>query len=95
MCIRDRLNGRELPDSILRRHDLTYRLFSRGARSPYGYIFEYRLGPDSYPAKGRNVVRVTLLQQDPKLDLPREVHDVDCSIQYRLHRDFEPPPVDY
>jgi hypothetical protein len=40
-------------------------------------------------------VRVTLLQQDSKLDLPREIYDVDCSIQYRLHRNFEPVPLDY
>jgi hypothetical protein len=48
-----------------------------------------------YPIRGINTVSVTLLQRDPSVDLEFQVRDVDCSIEYRHHRHFEPRPIDY
>jgi hypothetical protein len=93
--VRVELNGREPPESTLEKIDFTYRLLKIGAVSPYGYIFEYILSPEHYPKAGRNRVKVTLLKRDPKLNLPFELYDVDCSIQYRLHRHFEEEPIEY
>ena len=90
-----RLNGAPLPDSILSKTDLTYRLLSTGGGGPYGYIFEYRLAKGHYPSPGRNRVTVTLKKKDHRLNLPFSVYHVDCSIKYRLHRSFEPDPIEY
>lgn len=88
-------NGQLLPESILEKIDLTYRLSSGGAVHPYGYIFEFTLPAKFYPVSGMNGIRVTLLQRDPKLKLPLELRDIDCNLDYRLHRHFEANPVDY
>ena len=93
--VRVELNGAELSNSILEKIDLTYRLIGIGAASPYGYILNFHLGPEQFPTRGRNLVKVTLLARDPMLNLPFELHDVDCEIRYRLHRDFERDPIEY
>jgi hypothetical protein len=93
--VRVELNGRELPESTLEKNDLTYRLIGVGAASPYGYILNYHLGPEHFPERGRNHVKVTLLARDPVLNLPFGLHDVDCSIRYRLHRNFQREAIDY
>lgn len=93
--VRIELNGTELPDSILQKVDMTYRLIRVGAVGPYGYAFDYHLGPDLFPKRGRNRVKVTLLKRDPDIALKLSVYDVDCSIEYRLHRHFERQPIEY
>jgi hypothetical protein len=76
-------------------NDLTYRLIGNAAASPYGYIFNYHLRPEHFPERGRNHVKVTLLARDPVLNLPFELRDVDCSIRYRLHRNFQREAIRY
>ncbi len=93
--IRVELNGVPLPESSAEKNDLTYRLLDFGAASPYGYVFDYRLAPEHFPANGHNTIRVTLVESDTTLDLPREVHDVDCLVEYRPHRNFQRPPIQY
>ena len=93
--VRIELNGRELPDSILEKVDMTYRLLRVGSAGPYGYAFDYHLGPDLFPKRGRNRVKVALLKRDPDISLKLSVHDVDCFIEYRLHRHFERKPIEY
>jgi hypothetical protein len=88
--LRVQLNGTPLPDSILRRNDLTYRILRGGAASPYGYVYSYHLTPDLYPRRGKNAVMVELVTRDPKLDLPLQLYDLDCRIRYRRHRNYEP-----
>lgn len=88
-------NGQELPDSLLKLKDLTYRLIKQGSGGPYGYIYEYSLPPQYYPKRGENTVEVLLTQQDPNIALDLRVYDVDCSIRYRRHRHFEAAPVTY
>ena len=86
------LNGHPLPDSILQRHDLTYRLYGMGAINPYGCVYEYTLPPDLYPGSGHNVVTVTLTKHDPNISADFSVYDVECAIDYRVHRSFERSP---
>lgn len=93
--VRVEFNGRMLPESILRKIDLHFRVLKMGAVNPYGYVYEYQLTPDLYPKRGDNQVKVTLVKRDPKLKLPFDVYDVDCSIDYRLHRHFEETPIEY
>lgn len=89
------LNGHPLPSSILQANDLTFRIINGSPQSPYGYIFEYDLPPEYYLKRGYNAVQVTLIKKDPDIDIPFEIHDVDCSITYRLHRHFEREPMEY
>lgn len=93
--VRIELNGRVLPDTDLKKIDLTYRLWQMGAVNPYGYVFDYRLRPQHFPKHGRNTVKVALLKRDAKLKAPFEVYDIDFSIRYRLHRHFEREPIEY
>lgn len=93
--LRIELNGKPLPDSMLEITDLNYRFIKEGVAYQGSQIYEYRLSPEYYPAPGENVVKVTLLEKDPDVDLLFEIRDVDCSIEYRLHRHFEPRPIEY
>ncbi len=93
--VRVEFNGRILPDSMARKIDLHFHVIRQGPVNPYGYIYEYTLTPDQYPKPGDNAVRVTLVKRDPKLQIPFGVYDVDCSIEYRLHRHFEQHPLEY
>ena len=91
------LNGQPLADSCLQPWDLTYRMIFKflPSRRPKGYVFEYRLTPDYYPQPGRNIVKVTLVKRDPKMNAPLEVYDLDCWIQYRAHPNFQRDPIHY
>lgn len=93
--VRVELNDRVLPDSDLKKVDLTYRLWQMGAINPYGYVFDYRLRPEDFPKHGRNAVKVTLVKRDAMLKVPLEVYDLDFSMRYRLHRHFEREPIQY
>ena len=93
--VRVEFNGRLLPESILRKIDLHFHVVRAGAINPYGYVYEYLLTPDLHPKRWDNRVKVTLVKRDPKQKLPFEVYDVDCSIDYRLHRHFEQRPIEY
>ena len=93
--LRIELNGKPLPESMLQITDLNYRFVKEGVAYQGSQIYEYRLVPEYYPKPGENVVKVTLLEKDPDIDMPFEIQDVDCSIEYRLHRHFEPRPIEY
>jgi len=93
--VRIELNGRPLPDRMLKLTDLTYRLYELGAINPYGYVYEYELPPEWYPKRGDNTIKVTLVKHDPKIDFTFQVVDIDCTVNYRVHRHFERSPVDY
>ena len=85
-------NHAALPDSILQKVDMTYRVV--GPR-PYGYAFDFHLGPEHFPKQGRNTVEVELLKRDPDVAFNLSVIEVDCKIEYRLHRHFEDHPIQY
>ena len=93
--VRVALNDHVLAESILRKGDLHFRVIKNAIAGPYGYLFDFHLPPELFPRRGDNLVTVTLLRRDPKLNLPVEVYDVDCSISYLIHRHFERVPLDY
>ncbi|MCH2694457.1 MAG: hypothetical protein MK025_07040 [Acidobacteriia bacterium] len=89
------LNDKTLPDDLLNITDLNYRFVKEGVAYQGSQIYEYRLAPDFYPKPGRNWVKVTLLNKDPDVDITFQIGDLDCSIEYRLHRHFERHPIKY
>ena len=97
--IRVEMNGRELPDSILERVDMNYRLVGQGSAwnvlGPYGYAYDFHLDTDHELAHGRNDLKVTVLKKDHDLAADILLVEVDCQIEYRPHRNFELQPVEY
>ena len=92
-------NHRPLPDSILQKVDMTYRLVGQVSTShsigPYGYAYDYHLSPEHDLRHGRNFLKVTLLKKDPDIAANLSLLNVDCKIEYRLHRNFEQRPIEY
>ncbi len=92
-------NGQLLPESILEKVDMTYRLVDQRSTAhsitPYGYAYDYHLSPAHYPKRGCNFVTVKLLERDPNIAGNLSVERVDCRIEYRHHRHFEPRPIEY
>ena len=92
-------NHQRLPDSILKKVDMTYRMTGQISSShsigPYGYAYDYHLGPEHDPSHGRNFLKVTLLKRDPDIAANLSLLNVDCKIEYRLHRNFERRPIEY
>ena len=93
--VRVELNGKELPESILNLNDLTFRVTKFGAVGPYGYIYDYHLMPDLFPKQGVNEITVTLVEHDPLIQTEFPLYDVDCVINYLVHRNFRRKPLDY
>lgn len=89
------LNGKVLPESILEPSDLHFRVIKNGIAGPYGYMLDFQLTPEFYPVQGENQVKVTLVNRDPKLNMIVQVHDINCSIKYRIHRHVQEVPLDY
>lgn len=83
------LNGKLLPDDLLRLHDRIYRLHQNGTSNPYGYFYDYHLSADYFPVQGQNRVEITLVEKDPMIDVTIDLYDIDCIIRYRQHRDYD------
>ena len=88
------LNGRLVPTAILQKLDRHFRVIPNGIAGPYGYVLDYLLPPEFYPAQRDNTVKVTLVKRDPKLKPDVVVYDIDCSIRYHTHRHFEREAID-
>ena len=97
--VRVEFNGEVLPDSILQKVDMTYRLVGQDSIShsigPYGYGYDYHLGPEFTPKKGRNRLKVTVLKRDRDIQGNLSLVRVDCRVAYRRHRHFEERPIEY
>ncbi|MCH2213122.1 MAG: hypothetical protein MK110_17590 [Fuerstiella sp.] len=93
--VRIELNGRQLPDRMLKLTDLTYRLYELGAVNPYGFVYEYELPAEWYPNRGNNTVTVTVAEYDPDIDFMFQVVDIDIVVNYCVHRHFERSPAAY
>lgn len=93
--LRVELNGQQLGDDLLDLNDLGYRLYSKGAIGPYGYIYEFDLPATYHPKQGLNKIEVTLDKRDKHIRSPFELYAVDCEIKYRLHRNFRREPLAY
>ncbi|MAE61318.1 MAG: hypothetical protein CMJ49_08180 [Planctomycetaceae bacterium] len=92
-AVRVELNGQPLPDHLLDINDIGYRMIETGSIGPYGCIYQYTLDPDHYPNPGRNEITVTLTQRDPHVEIPFDLYDVDCFVDYRLHRNYHRDPL--
>lgn len=83
-----RLNGRPLPETMLRKINEMYRMSAPRYRTGSGYWFIYRLDRDYWPMQGRNTLEVSLTRRDPDVTPPVFLRDVELEIQYVLGRNF-------
>ena len=81
------LNGRVLPDSMLRKINHMYRMNGPRYRV-FGYWYIFRLGPDHWPSPGENTVKVTLKRRDPDVTVPFQVRDVELETKYLLGKNY-------
>lgn len=89
------LNGQALEETDLEITDLTYRFINEGVAYQGSQIYEFILNPDNLPVPGTNHVGITLTGRDPAVDLEFHIADVDCTIEYRQHRNFRRNPIEY
>ncbi|MDP6439265.1 MAG: hypothetical protein QGH74_06505 [Candidatus Brocadiia bacterium] len=83
-----RLNGRELPDALLRKINEMYRMSAPRYRAGSGYWFIYRLDRALRPKKGRNTLEVALLRRDSQVTAEVSVRDVELEIRYLMGKNY-------
>ena len=93
--VRVELNGKRLPESILSLDDLIYRQQPLGSFNPYGFVYEYRLPESLWPRRGKNRVRIKLVEKDRGIDTKFDVSDIDLVIDYNPQRHLRENPVSY
>ena len=90
--LRFRLNGRELPESALRKINRMY-VMAAPRRRITGYWYIFRLETENWPQQGKNTLEVTLLERDPDVLPQIEVRDVELDTRYlmgkNLYRSFD------
>ena len=86
--VRFRLNGKDLPDSALRKVNEIYRMKAPRYRTGSGYWFIYRLDRDHWPQKGKNAIEVTLTRRDRGVVTEKKVRDVELETKYLMGRNF-------
>ena len=86
--LRFRLNGRELPDALLRKINEVYRMSAPRYRAGSGYWFIYRLDRALWPKKGRNTLEVALLRRDRHVTPQIDVRDVELEIKYLMGKNY-------
>ena len=91
--LRFRLNGRDLPQTALRKINHMYKMHAPRHRV-FGYWFGYQLEPEHWPLKGRNTLEVMLLERDPEVSPEIAVHDVELETRYLLGKNFHRGYVD-
>ena len=88
-----KLNGKTLPDGLLRTINQMYRLRSPRHRI-FGYWFVFKLDRDHWPQQGVNELEVTLDHRDTVLKMDAGVRDVELDIKYLMGRNFHRGFVD-
>ena len=81
------LNGHILPGSITRKINHMYRMNGPRYRV-FGYWYIFRLGPEHWPVRGENTIKVTLEGRDPHVTVPFQLRDVELETKYLLGRNF-------
>ena len=85
------LNGRVLPERLLRRLNQMY-VMSAPRFRVFGYWFIFRLDREHWPLRGANVLEVTLVRRDAAVIPEASVRDVELEVRYlkgkSFHRDF-------
>jgi hypothetical protein len=88
-----KLNGRELPGTLLRTINRMYMMAAPRYRVG-GYWFIYRLDSDHWPRKGHNTIEVTLNERDPDVTPQLELRDVELEVKYLMGKNFHRSFVD-
>ena len=92
--IRFSLNGKELPESILRKINQMYRMSGPRNRSGPTYWFVFRLDRVHFPQRGENTLEVILLERDPDVLGDVSLRDVELELKYLMGRNFHRGSVD-
>ena len=92
--IRFSLNGKELPESVLRKINQMYRMSGPRNRSGPTYWFIFRLNRAHFPQRGENTLEVTLLERDPDVLGAVSLRDVELELKYLMGRNFHRGYVD-
>ena len=99
--IRLTLNGKEVPQSLLRSINQIYRMIAPRYRTGYGYWYVYRLDRDHWPVQGLNTLEVALTEYDDEVTVEPYVRDVELETRYlqgkNFHRGNDPDlgPIEY
>ena len=99
--IRLTLNGKEVPQSLLRPINQVYRMIAPRYRTGYGYWYVYRLDRDHWPVQGLNTLEVALTEYDDEVAVEPYLRDVELETRYLLgksfHRGNDPDlgPIEY
>ena len=88
-----KLNGKELPETLLRKINQMYRMSSPRYRI-FGYWFIFRLDSEHWPQKGNNTLEITLLERDPDVTTQIQVRNVELEIKYLMGKNFHRGYVD-
>lgn len=83
-----RLNGKELPASLLRKINEMYRMSAPRYRTGSGYWFVYHLDPAHWPVQGNNVIEVDLTRRDSELTSQIFIRDVELETKYLMGKNF-------
>ena len=93
--LRFTLNGKELPDHLLRKINEIYRMSAPRNRVQSGYWFIFKLDREHWPVQGNNTLEVTLVETDPKLITPTAyIRDVELETKYLMGKNFHRGFVD-
>jgi hypothetical protein len=82
------LNGKQLPESCLRRINEMYRMSAPRYRTGSGYWFVFRPDRALWPREGLNALEVSLLERDPDVTAQIYIRDVELEIKYLMGRSF-------
>ena len=88
------LNGKKLPESILRKINQMYRMSGPRNRSGPTYWFVFRLDRAHWPQQGENELEVTLLERDLDVLGNVSLRDVELELKYLMGRSFHRGDVD-
>ena len=83
-----RLNGKDIPDDLLRKLNQMYRMTAPRYRTESGYWFIFRLDRAHWPRKGKNSVEVNLVRRDSKAIPDVTIRDVELEIKYLMGKNF-------
>ena len=92
--LRFKLNGKELPDTLLRKINEIYRLVAPRYRTGSCYWFVFKLDRDHWPQQGHNTLEVTLLNRDPDVVQQINIRDVELETKYLMGKNFHRGFVD-
>lgn len=82
-----RLNGKPLPDSLLRKINSVYRMSAPRFRV-FGYWHIFSLDREHWPVHGKNTVEITLTSRDPDVTPQIFVRDIELDVQYLMGKNF-------